>query len=147
MIVIADTTPINYLVLIEQAELLHLLYERVIIPQAVFDEMRHERTLPEVKDWLARRPVWLEVQPVNALSDAALEKLDEGEREAIILAEQLRADAIIMDERDGVREALRRNLRVIGTLGVLDEAATRGLLNLPEALSGYSKPAFALTRS
>lgn len=142
MIVIADTTPINYLVLIEQAEALRMLYGRVIIPQAVFAELQHERTPAAVKEWLAHRPAWLEVRRVRVLFDAALEKLDEGEREAIILAEQLRADAIIMDERDGVQEALRRNLRVTGTLGVLDEAAARGLLNLPEALSRLQQTSF-----
>jgi predicted nucleic acid-binding protein len=142
MIVVSDTTPINYLVLIEQAEALHLLYGRVIIPQAVFDELQRERTPLEVKEWLAHRPAWLEVQQASVLVDAALEHLDDGEREAIILAEEARTDAIIMDERAGVREALRRNLRVIGTLGVLDEAAERGLLNLPEALERLERTCF-----
>lgn len=142
MIVISDTTPINYLVLLQQAEALHELYGRVIVPQAVFDELQHERTPAVVKEWIAQRPSWVEVRQVSAPSDTALEKLDEGEREAIILAEQLRADALIMDERDGAREAERRNLRVTGTLGVLDEAAARGLLNLPEVIERLRHTSF-----
>ena len=144
MIVISDTSPINYLVLIEQAEVLHLLYGRVVIPQAVFDELQRERTPAAVKEWLTHSPAWLEVQQVSSLFDAALEKLDDGEREAIILAEEMHADAIIMDERDGVREALQRNLRVIGTLGVLDEAAARGLLELTEALARLQQTSFRI---
>jgi predicted nucleic acid-binding protein len=142
MIVVADTTPINYLVLIGQAEALHLLYGRVIIPQAFFDELQRERTPAAVKEWLTHLPAWLEVQPVSILFDAELEKLDDGEREAIVLAERLRADVIVVDERNGVREALRRNLRVTGTLGVLDEAAGRGLLDLPEAVRRLQQTSF-----
>ncbi len=142
MIVVSNTTPLNYLILIEQAETLRLLYGRIIIPQAVFAELQHERTPVTVKEWLAHRPAWLEVQQASAPSEAELERLDEGEREAIIIAEQLRADALIMDERDGVREARRRVLRVVGTLGVLAEAAARGLLNLPEALERLQQTSF-----
>lgn len=142
MIVVSDTTPLNYLILIEQAETLPLLYGRIIIPQAVFAELQHERAPVAVKEWLAHRPAWLEVQQVSAPFAAELERLDEGEREAIILAERLRAVALIMDERDGVRAARRRALRVIGTLGVLAEAAARGLLNLPEALERLQQTSF-----
>ncbi|HEX8844516.1 MAG TPA: DUF3368 domain-containing protein [Pyrinomonadaceae bacterium] len=144
MIVISDTSPINYLVLIEQADVLHLLYGRIIIPQAVFDELQRERTPAAIKDWLAYPPAWLEVRQASVPFAAALEKLGDGEREAILLAEEMQADAIIMDERDGVREALQRNLRVIGTLGVLDEAAARGLLELPEVLARLQQTSFRI---
>lgn len=107
MIVVSDTTPINYLVLIEQAGVLRLMYGRVVIPQAVFDEMQRERAPAQVREWLSHRATWLEVLEIEASPDAAPEKLGEGEREAIVLSERLGADAIIIDERAGVREALR----------------------------------------
>jgi predicted nucleic acid-binding protein len=67
--------------------------------------------------------------------DPALAELDPDEREAIALAETLRADALIIDEKMGRREAERRKLRVIGTVRVLDDAAEAGLIDLPTALS------------
>ena len=56
MIVIADTTPLNYLVLIDQSHLLPQLYGRVLIPQAVYDELQQERTPAPVRAWVANRP-------------------------------------------------------------------------------------------
>ncbi len=66
--------------------------------------------------------------------DPALAELDPGEREAIALAEALRADALIIDDKIGRREAERRKLRVIRTLRVLDDAAEACLVDLPNAL-------------
>lgn len=67
--------------------------------------------------------------------DPSLAELDPGEREAIALAEILRADALVIDEKMGRREAERRKLRVIGTVRVLDDAADLRLVDLPSALS------------
>ena len=70
----------------------------------------------------------------NHPPDPALAELDPGEREAIALAEALQADALILDEKRGRREAERRKLRVIGTVRVLDDAAEADLVDLPAAL-------------
>lgn len=69
MIVIADTTPINYLVLIDQANVLRELYGRVVIPQAVFTELRSSDTPEAVREWIAKSPEWMEIQHVNVPSD------------------------------------------------------------------------------
>lgn len=82
---------------------------------------------------MANRPEWIEVRQVSVAPNAALQGLGEGEQEAIVLAEQLQPDALIMDDRDGRQEAVRRGLPIIGTLGVLNDAAERGLIDLPEA--------------
>lgn len=79
--------------------------------------------------------------------DPALAELDPGEREAIALAEALRADALIIDEKMGRREAERRKLRVIGTVRVLDDAAEVGLVDLPTALSHLQAFGFYLDTS
>ena len=144
MIVIADTSPLNYFILLEHAEVLRNLYGRVIIPEAVGRELRSRKSPEQVRDWMGNVPDWLEVRGVTGDYDAALAKLDDGEREAIQLAVELKADALILDERAGRREAERRKIRVIGTVRVLDDAAEAGLVDLPRALQGLQTLGFYL---
>ncbi len=134
MIVIADTSPLHYLILLEHAEVLQHLYGRVIIPDAVVRELQAQRTPGVVRQWITNPPEWLQVRQIAVPPDPALAELDPGKREAIALAETLRADALIIDEKMGRREAERRKLRVIGTVRVLDDAAEAGLVDLPTAL-------------
>jgi predicted nucleic acid-binding protein len=101
MIVVSDTTPLNYLVLIGQAHLLHDLYGVVTLPQAVHRELQREDTPEQVRTWIANRPEWLEVRQVST-PDLSL-NLGAGEREAITLAGQLKADLILMDDRKARR--------------------------------------------
>jgi len=110
------------------------LYGRVLIPQAVYDELQQERTPAPVRAWVANRPAWLEVRQASVPLDSELEELDHGEREAIALALELQADLLILDDRDARVEASRSNLVVIGTLRVLEDAAQLGLVDLPRAL-------------
>lgn len=145
MIVISDTAPLNYLVLIGQQELLAKLFERVIIPQAVWTELQAEGTPESVRSWLANLPAWLEVKHTNLAADAALVTLGEGEQEAILLAQELHADLLLIDDKDGRLEASRRNLTVVGTLGILDRAAERGLLDLPDVLARLEQTSFRAT--
>lgn len=106
-VIISNTTPINYLVLIDQIDVLRYLYARIIIPQAVLGELQDEGTPGKVKAWVASHPEWLDVRAVSALLDPILAFLDVGEREAISLAKELQADALIIDEPDG-REVAKR---------------------------------------
>ncbi len=134
MIVIADTSPLHYLILLEHTEILQHLYGRVIIPEAVVRELQARRTPEVVRRWITSLPQWLQVRHIAVPPDPTLAELDPGEREAIVLAEALRADALIIDDKIGRREAERRKLRVIGTLRVLDDAAEACLVDLPNAL-------------
>jgi predicted nucleic acid-binding protein len=141
-VIISNTTPINYLVLIDHIVVLHQLYTRVIIPQAVFGELQEEGTSPKVKEWVAMHPDWLEVRTVSIPLDASLAFLDVGEREAIRLATELEADALIIDEPEGREAAKRQGLRVIGTLWVLYDAAEAGLCNLAQAYERLQQTTF-----
>jgi predicted nucleic acid-binding protein len=134
MIVISDTTPINHLILVGKIFVLPELLGKVIIPFAVFQELQADKTPKSVKEFIANLPEWLEVRQANILSDRDLDELDVGEREAIVLAEQLNADVLLIDERSGREIALRRNLPVVGTLGILERAAEKDLLDLAETL-------------
>ena len=147
MIVIADTSPLNYFILLRHAEVLRDLYRRVIIPEAVARELSSRKSPEQVRDWMGNVPDWLEVREVTGDYDAALAKLDDGEREAIQLAVELKADALILDERAGRREAERRKIRVIGTVRVLDDAAEAGLVDLHRALQRLQTLGFYLDRA
>src|SRR5258707_698555 len=128
--IVADTTPLNYLVLIQAADILPNLYRTVLIPPAVKAELAHANTPAVVRAWISQPPAWLEVVSLKQPVDSALEHLDAGEREAISLASELQAILLLMDERDGVTIARHRGLKVVGTLAALDLAAAHGLVDL-----------------
>lgn len=128
--IVADTTPLNYLVLIQAAEILPNLYEKVLIPPAVRAELAHANTPDIVRAWISQPPTWLEVVSLKKPVDSDLSHLDAGESEAISLAFELQAGLLLMDERDGVTLGRRRGFKVVGTLAALDLAAFRGLVDL-----------------
>jgi len=128
MIVIAGTTPLNHLILIDYVDLLRSSYGRVIIPQAVLSELQTQAAPAKVKGWISKRPDWLEVNRTLLATDPGLARLDPGEHDAIILAQKLSADLLLMDDLGGRHEAARRNLKVAGTLTVLYLGAQRGLV-------------------
>jgi hypothetical protein len=73
------------------------------------------------------------VRPASGDRDAALDKLDAGEASAILLAIQLHADLLLMDDAEGAAAARAKGFEVVGTLGVLSQAAKRQLLDLRQA--------------
>jgi predicted nucleic acid-binding protein len=142
MIVVADTSPINYLVLLGHIEILPKIYGEVLIPQAVLDELQDSEAPAEVRAWVSDPPAWLGISMIVYQPDPLLNLLDRGERDAILLAESIKADRLIIDDLDGRREAAIRNLPVIGTLGILAEAARRNFLDLPQALAALQTTNF-----
>jgi len=134
MLVIADASPLHYLILIASTDILPALFDRIVIPRAVAAELQHPQTPTAVRVWMATTPAWLDIQDVGTAPDASLSHLDRGEQEAITLAQALHADLLLMDEWEGLREAERRALTVTGILGVLERAAQRELLDLPATL-------------
>ena len=142
MIVVADTSPINYLVLIGEIDVLPALYEKIIIPEAVFNELQDAETPELVRTWVDGAPAWFTVSPVTVSLVESLPKLDEGEKQAIALFEEINANALIIDERLEREEARTRGIFVIGTLGVLNSAAEKGFLNLSVALSKLKQTSF-----
>ena len=132
MIVVADSGPLHYLVLLNHAELLHRFYGEVVVPEAVAIELSSPSAPLVVRDWMSHAPSWLSVVPVEADKvQAVTDDLDLGERAAIALAGALHADLLLIDEAAGRAEAKRRKLRVTGTLGVLRAAAELGLVDVP----------------
>lgn|SRR5690349_23963235 len=88
-------------------------------------------------------PSWAEVRsPKETL---LLEHLDLGEREAIALAAEVRADVVLIDDQAGRQEALRRSLRVAGTLSILDDGDQAGLVDFDEAVAALQKTSFRIS--
>ncbi|WP_263373373.1 DUF3368 domain-containing protein [Granulicella aggregans] len=132
-IVVADTSPLNYLVQVECDFLLPFLYRRVITPPIVLAELTHAGAPPAVARWAAEPPLWLEVSPLTTQPDEDLCLLDAGERDAIQLAIEVSAPEVLIDEFKGRREALARGFSIVGTLGVLIAAERARLVDARSA--------------
>jgi predicted nucleic acid-binding protein len=115
MVVIADTSPLNYLVLIEAVEVLLRLYGRVVIPQPVLAELQHPDAPQRVKEWAALLLTWVEVVASGEFGiDSDLAELDAGEGPAIALAQAHPDALLLMDDVRGRKEAERRHIPTIG---------------------------------
>lgn len=147
-VVVADTSPINYLALIGQIEILRALYVRVVVPAEVLDELVVSGAPTAVREWLGSRSDWLEVPSVHeSQGDPALDEIDPGERAAIVLAQTEPNVLLLIDDAAGRAEANRRGIPNTGTLGVLRTAAVRGLLDLPTALARLAGTNFRVSSS
>lgn len=151
MIVVSDTSPISYLVLIEGEEVIPQLYGEVVVPEAVRRELVHSRGPEKVRARISSSPSWMKVD--TAESDAGtlrpgekqqgdLQDLDPGEREAILLAVRQEADLLLIDERVGRTVARTLGVTVTGTIGVLGAAAQKGLIDPARAVRDLRETTF-----
>lgn len=120
------------------------LFGQVVIPQAVLNELQSPQAPDEVREWFAHHPDWLVVREAPQ-PDPTLAHLDPGEREAITLAQELQADLILLDENRGRREAINRSFNVTGTVGLLDRAGARGLIDVPTAVARLRQTTFRVS--
>ncbi|WP_434045153.1 MULTISPECIES: DUF3368 domain-containing protein [Sorangium] len=130
MIVVADTTPLLYLSRIGHLDVVRAVHREIVVPKTVWEELVVARPAEPGVESLRSSP-WIRVndEVERAGIEPALEaSLDAGEAAAIALAEMLRADTILIDERRGRAVARARGLRIQGTLGLLVEARRTGVL-------------------
>lgn len=121
MIVVSDTSPITALLTIQEIDLLRQLYGDVKIPSAVAKELlAYHDKLPD----------FIQTVPVNnsPLLEQLKYQLDLGEAEAIVLAKELHADLLLIDEALGREAARHEHLPIIGLMGVLLIAKKKGLI-------------------
>ena len=121
MAVVSNSSPLIALARIQRLDLLPAIFESILIPPAVAREIAP--SIPAL-------PTWLRIQAPSVLPPAPLlrRRLGVGEREALALAIELRADWIILDDLPARRAAEASGLNVIGTLGTLVRAKRSGLL-------------------
>lgn len=111
------------------------LFASVIIPDAVHAELLHPGAPSSVREWASDPPAWLLVRAAPGGAVDPSDKLDAGERAAIALALSPRADLVLMDDRAGVVAAAMQGLATVGTIGLLDRAARRGLVEIGPAVA------------
>ncbi|MBL7792671.1 MAG: DUF3368 domain-containing protein [Saprospiraceae bacterium] len=127
MIVVSDTSVITNLVQIDQLTLLKDLFGNIVIPQKVYDELTK---VPKQIE-LIERLNWIEVKQISDSShfDNLLKTLDAGEAEAIVLAIELEADALLIDEKKGRKIAQEHGIIITGLLGILIIAKAENLIS------------------
>jgi hypothetical protein len=131
VIVVSDSSPLISLARIGRLELLQGLFGEVFIPQAVYAET----VVVGREKGSAKQPVsaaaWIKTVIVRNSQAvvALLSKLDQGEAETIVLAQELNAEWVLMDEKAGRRKLTEMGINKIGTLGILLRAKSAGLLS------------------
>jgi predicted nucleic acid-binding protein len=143
-LVVSDTTPLNYLILIEAIEVLPKLFGKIFVPPAVLEEMKHPKAPPIVAAWAHFPPAWVEIQ----LPRLELRlRLGTGETEAIALVEELADAVLLVDDKKARAIAKERGITVIGTVNLLDLADERELLDFERAISRLSATTFRVESS
>lgn len=140
--VIADTSPIRYLIQIGEVPVLEVLFGSVGVPNVVAGELRHPSAPAAVRAWMKQPPGWVVLLPEAEFEDAKTNALDPGEASAIMQGLVLNAELILMDDRRGAAVAIQKGFEVVGTLGILDLAARRGLVDLRDAFERLKKTNF-----
>lgn len=145
MLVVADTSPFIGLLKIGHIEVLPRLFSTVVIPPEVAAELSSLKRPAEVQAFIAAPPEWLSVRSPKKLED--IPDLDEGERAAISLACELKADVLLIDEKAGREAAIARHIRTLRTTALLFDAAKVGVLpDLREAFDKLAATNFRVNR-
>jgi len=143
MIVVSDTTPLNYLVLIKAIDVLPQLFDQVYAPTSVLRELSDPRAPHDVRQWAAAPPAWLQIADPSARLTSTAD-LDDGEADAISLAKERGITDVLIDEYLGRKVAAAEGLVVLPTLAVLEKAAEVGLIELPPTLVALQQTAYRI---
>lgn len=135
MTIISDTTPIISLIKINRLDLLEKLFEEVLIPEAVYRELT-TNALFENEAKIVKTSSFLKTSSVQNRKSLqllqAVSGLDDGESEAIILADELKSDVLIMDERKGRKVAEKLGIKITSTVGVLLQSYSENMISSDE---------------
>lgn len=139
VIVVSDTSAISNLIQIDQLPLLIALFSEIVIPPTVFGEVmqlgKFDIPIDHFIDSLGDHHIRIQdiIDPLDELVELQ-SFLDRSESEAIILAKELKADWLLIDERLGRKAAIEQGLSTIGLLGVLRRAKQENLVSLIKPL-------------
>jgi predicted nucleic acid-binding protein len=130
-IVISDTTALIILSKSDAFSLLSNLFQKIYIPQAVYDELMVKEDIVNYRIKKFDTIVVKHVSDLAILERVKMLKIDRGEVEAISLALELNL-MLIIDERKGRKIALNQGLKIVGVLGILIENYRQKHLTLDE---------------
>ncbi len=143
-LVVSDASPVHYLVLIKAVHILPMLFTKVILPEHVVShELQSPWTPAPVRAWVSHLPLWVEVRKPSKPETL---RLHLGEEQAIALALEFNAP-ILLDEKEARKVAQKKGLIVIGTVGLIERAAQRRLLDLGPSLAALQKTNMRVNRS
>jgi predicted nucleic acid-binding protein len=146
-VVVADSSPLNYLVLTGSIDILRELFNRILVPDEVIVELCAAGAPSEVRQWVGALPEWVLVSSSGRVADREMPHLDPGERAAIMLAQSHPEALLLIDDAEGRLEATRRGIKCTGTLGVLRAAASKNLVDLPSMLGRLLETNFRISPS
>jgi predicted nucleic acid-binding protein len=140
MIVVADTSPLIVLSKIGELRILPALFGKVLIPSEVRAELAGAPAAMPASDLATHQPPWLFVQAPKKLQ--SLTTLGAGERAAISLALEVETDLLLVDDIAGRKAASAFQLRITGTIGILEMAADHQLIDLANAFERLKQTNF-----
>ena len=140
MLVVADTSPVIVLINIEHVDVLPALFGQIVIPPEVSAELNQANRPEAVRRFITARPSWLLERTASKIE--SIPSLRAGELAAISLARELNADLLLIDDVAGRNAAAARHIPFTGTIGVLESAADRGLLDLQDCFSRLKETDF-----
>lgn len=136
MIVVSDSTPLITLMKAMRLDVLFKLFGEIIIPEAVYQELTTNNNFPDeiiqIKTSKFIRVVSIQDRKTVSVLQRAT-GLDIGESEAIVYADDIQADILLIDEVSGRRVATDMGLDIMGSIGVLIAAFKEGYISLSEA--------------
>lgn len=148
MVVVADSSPLRYLIVLGEQDLLPELLGEIWIPSAVLEELSASATPVGVRAFLHSPPGWLQVRdPEKGFLEGIPIQLDRGERAALALARELGADLVLLDDAAARAQARSLGFRITGTVGLLRLAAERGIINVPDTVEQLRQCGFYLSES
>ena len=144
-LIVADTGPINYLIQTGQVNLLSRLVEKTVLSSSVKAELLHEAAPVDVRAWATQPPAWVEIRRAAPGQLTGTKDISATDQETIVLAKELNASLLLIDDQRARRYARAFGVVTLGTLGLLEVAAARGLISLPAALEKLRRTSFFIT--
>ena len=142
---VADASPLHYLILIGEISLLRSLYQEVTVPTTVIVGLMADDAPPSVRAWAEKPPEWIQVRGAPEAAVTISQELGAGEIQAIQIAVAMEAELLICDDGDARLEAERLNLVTIGLLGMLRDSALPRFVDIREALDRLRATNFYVT--
>ena len=142
-LVVSDTTPLHYLILIGRETILEKLYGSIMVSPAVLDELTHPSAPAAISTWAANPPSWISVATPIAIPDR-FDSLDAGERHDLGLAKERNASWVLLDDKVARRFAEREMLKPKGTLGIVADAARSNLLDFAHTVEDLQRTSMHL---